>query len=100
MKIIALGITLGIMSLAASAQAPGPQRAKRHLVAQGVRSGQLTRLEVHQLARQEHRIHIARRRAHRDGVITPMERSRIHHMQQLQRRSYFVKKHNTRRRWQ
>jgi hypothetical protein len=50
---------------------------QRQRIAQGVRSGELTRPETRRLARGEMRLHRNERIAKSDGKVTPAERARL-----------------------
>ena len=96
-KLFVLAVILVLMGTAASAQRAG-DHIRRERIENGVRSGQLTRPERLKLRHDELRYRGERRRAHRDGVVTPRERARLHHMRKHERREIFRMKHNGRRR--
>ncbi|MGH8263553.1 MAG: hypothetical protein ACRET4_08735 [Steroidobacteraceae bacterium] len=50
---------------------------QRQRIAQGVRSGELTRPEARRLVRGEKRLHRNERIAKSNGVVTPAERARL-----------------------
>jgi len=56
------------------------QRRQEQRILNGVRSGEITNREYHQLNRQQWKIQETRRRALRDGRITRHERKRLRHM--------------------
>ena len=87
-KIIIFSLILVLTSMAASAQSRG----------NGLRKGQLTRTEKMELRKDVFRNEVIRKRAHRDGVITPMERRRIHRSRCDTRRDLNRSRHNSRRR--
>jgi len=88
-KILIFTLFLAIMSVNASAQAGRGN---------GLRKGQLTYVEKMELRKDVLRNRIIRNRAGRDGVITPMERRRIHRAKCDTRRDLFRFKHNSHRR--
>ena len=96
-KLLMLSIIALLLTATVSAQRAG-DRNKRHHVRESFRSGQLTRPERFDLRKDQHRYRNMQRRAHRDGVITPMERKRLHHKKVQNRREAFRYKHNARRR--
>lgn len=67
-------------------------------IRQGVRSGELTRLEVRRLQRQERHLRMTRRAAMADGRVTPRERKEIRREQRRISREITRKKHNRRNR--
>lgn len=71
------------------------QRARIH---EGRKSGELTRREARQLRRQQRRIHMRKRHAASDGVVSPDEQQRIDRSQRRASRNIFRKKHNQRSR--
>jgi hypothetical protein len=88
-KILVFSLILVLTSAAASAQArPGF----------GVRKGQISRPEKFELRKNVSRNLILRRRAQRDGIVTPMERRRIHRSKCDTRRDLNRFRHNGRRR--
>lgn len=70
-------------------------------IRQGIRSGELTRLEAGRLKAQQAYIRQLERRAKRDGVITRSERARIKAAQNSANRAIYAQKHDrqTRGRW-
>ncbi len=67
-------------------------------IAQGVRSGELTRGETRRLERGERRIHRMERRAKSDGVVTPRERRHMNRALDHQSRRIWRARHNARTR--
>lgn len=67
-------------------------------IGQGIRSGELTRGEVHRLGHQQARIH--RKEAHfkSDGKFTKRERVNVHRSQNRASKNIYRKKHNARKR--
>jgi hypothetical protein len=64
-------------------------------IRQGIRSGELTRVEVARLERQQARIRLAEARArHSGGEFTPRERARIQHRLNQSNRRIYRQKHD------
>jgi hypothetical protein len=96
-KILSISLVLILLSAAASAQRPG-NNIRRHSVRQGFSNGQITRGERFELRKDAVRYKAAQHHARRDGVVTPLERRRIHKLRCETRRDAFRFKHNGRRR--
>lgn len=94
-KITILSLILILFSVAASAQ----QRSgiRKHRIVQGNNNGQITRPERVQLRNDVIRLKMVQRNAKRDGVITPLEKRRIHKMKCTTRRDAFRFRHNGRK---
>lgn len=79
-----LTATAGFASAHAPAATPGvdaAQHRQSQRIAQGVASGELTRVEAHRLRHEQHDVAVAERMAKADGVVTPAERHQLHAMQ-------------------
>ena len=96
-KLFVLGAFLTFVIISASAQGPR-DRVNHQRIERGFDRGQLSRPEKFRLNRNEARFKHERRRAARDGRITPSERRRLHHMRRHNRHETFRFKHNGRRR--
>lgn len=96
-KLFVLGAFLTLIIASASAQGPG-NRVSRQRVENGFHSGQLNRPERSRLKKDQFRFKAERRRAHRDGRVSPRERRRLHKMRRHDRREIFRFKHNGHRR--
>lgn len=96
-KIFALSFLVMILTVAASAQGPR-ERFQKHRIREGFRSGQLTRPERFELRKDQFRYQNMQRRVHRDGVVTPIERRRLHKQKAENRRERFRYMHNRQRR--
>ena len=96
-SVLAAAIVLGAILNTASAQTIH-QKAKnqRHRVAQGVKSGELTRPETKNLVKDQKEIHQEVKTAKADGVVTKDERKDIKKDQRQESRKIFRKKHNNR----
>lgn len=67
-------------------------------IREGVRSGELTRRETRTLVRGQAHVHRMEARAKSDGVVTPRERAKLNHAQNVQSRHIARLKHNDRTR--
>lgn len=94
--ILSLVLVFTISSVAAQ-RGPG-DRFRQLRIHQGVRSGEITRMERMHLRGDAIRLNMAQRNARRDGVITPVERVRIHRLKADTRRDLFRFRHNGRQR--
>ncbi|MBC7414570.1 MAG: hypothetical protein H7327_06510 [Herminiimonas sp.] len=72
------------------------QRNQESRIAEGVRSGELTRPEAQKLQQQQQVIRADKRAAKADGVVTGAERRKIKREQAKANRSIYRKKHNGR----
>jgi hypothetical protein len=97
-KILVFSLILVLISAAASAQAGPGSRFRKQGIQRGFNQGQFTRPEKSELRKDVYRTHIMQRRARRDGIVTPIERRRIHRSKCDTRRDAFRFKHNGRRR--
>jgi len=97
-KLIILGLAFMMIGVAASAQSRKADRFRMFKIHQGVRQGDLNRIETRKLYRDEFRYRIARKNAARDGYISPFERRRLMHMKKNERREYVRFRHNRFRR--
>jgi hypothetical protein len=96
-KLLALTFILMSLSFAVSAQGIR-ERVQKHRIREGFRSGQITRPERFELRKDQFRYQHMQRRVHRDGVVTPMERRRLHKQKAENRRQQFRYMHNRQRR--
>lgn len=71
---------------------------ERSRIAQGVKSGQLTRSEARNEIHDQREIHRDIRSAKADGKVTRCERKNIRHDQRQASREIYRKKHNNRNR--
>ncbi|HWR31952.1 MAG TPA: hypothetical protein VN451_00385 [Chitinophagaceae bacterium] len=97
-KIVVFSLLLVLISAAASAQAGPGIRHRKQGMQRGFNQGQLTRPERFELRKDVRRSQILVHRSRRDGIVTPVERLRIHHSKCDTRRDAFRFKHNGRRR--
>lgn len=95
-KIVTLSLIMILVSFAASAQV----RAKGRMVGRKCATVRnITPFERHNLRKDVMRQRTAQRIAKRDGVVTPIERVRIHRLKADTRRDAFRYSHNNRRRF-
>ena len=97
-KILVFSLLLVFISAAASAQAGPGSRFRKQGVQRGFNQGQLSRPEKMELRKDVFRNQILKRRVRRDGVVTPIERKRLHRAKCDTRRDAFRFSHNSRRR--
>ncbi|MBS1511196.1 MAG: hypothetical protein JST86_10160 [Bacteroidetes bacterium] len=71
---------------------------QRHRIAQGVKSGELTRTETKNLVKDQKEIRNEVKDARADGVVTKDERKDIKQDQRQESRKIYRKKHNARTR--
>lgn len=93
-KITALSLILILFSVVASAQRVIGIRSHP----QRFNNGQVTRLEKIQLKRDVVRSNMIQRSVRRDGVVTPLEKRRVHKAKCKTRRDAFRFRHNGRNR--
>ncbi len=94
---LALAAVLIAASASAMAGTPGldaRERNQRERIAQGVRSGELTRPETRRLVRGEVRLHRHERIAKSDGVVTRAERYRLDRNADRMSRRIYRQKHD------
>ena len=97
-KILVFSLILVLISAAASAQTGPGSRYRKQGIQRGFNQGQFTRPEKFELRKDVYRTQIMQRKARRDGVVTPLERRKIHRSKCDTRRDAFRFKHNARRR--
>ncbi len=102
-------VSLGLM-VSALAQTPAPtptpgtktpgikkrQIGQQQRIAQGVRSGELTRKEIIKLEKEQKEIQQDKKEAKADGTVTKEERKAIHKEQNQASRHIYRAKHNKR----
>lgn len=67
-------------------------------IAEGVKSGELTRPEAHRLRKGQRRVDAAQRAAKADGEVTPEEKAKIEKMQDVQSARIYKQKHDEQKR--
>lgn len=96
-KIVAFSLVFTLLSVAVLAQGPG-DKLRHQNINESFKKGQLTRGERFELRKNQARYHTMKRRAHRDGRVTPYERRKLHKTKAHNRRETFRFKHNRRHR--
>jgi hypothetical protein len=94
---LAVAAFLTAMAMPAMAGTPGldaREQNQRERIAQGVRSGELTRPETQRLVRGEVRLHRHERIAKADGVVTGAERLRLQKNANRMSKRIYVQKHD------
>ncbi len=89
---LAFAVVLSAITVPAFADTPrldAREQNQRERIAQGIRSGELTRPETRRLVRGEVRLHRHERIARSDGIVTRAERFRLHrHADRMSGRIY------------
>jgi len=75
--IMAALAAISVPAMAGTPRLDAREQNQRQRIAQGVRSGELTRPEARRLIKGERRLHRHERYAKSDGVVTPAERARL-----------------------
>jgi uncharacterized membrane protein YebE (DUF533 family) len=75
------------------------QKHQMHRIAQGVKSGELTRKEAKELIQKEKEIQQMKKEAKSDGVVTKEERKEIHKELNQQSKEIYKQKHDAQRRF-
>lgn len=87
--VAALLAAFSVPALAGTPVLDARQQNQRERIAQGIRSGELTRPEAHRLVRGEVNLHRHERAAKSDGVVTPRERAALNrHADRMSARIY------------
>ena len=98
MKTVLLAsLVLAVTSASSFAGTPlinGRQNAQSHRIYNGVMSGELTFNEYQKLQKGQTRVQILENKAKADGIVTPLERARLHNAQNIQSARIWLKKHN------
>jgi hypothetical protein len=97
-KFLVFSLLLILISAAASAQTVSGSRFRKQGIQRGFNQGQFTRTEKFELRKDLFRDQRLKRRARRDGIVTPMERRRLHRAKCDARRDRVRSRHNRRRR--
>src|SRR5687768_2743985 len=94
---LVLSLGLALPAFAAPPKTPRVdhrQTRQQTRIAQGVKSGELTKKEAARLQRGEMHVRRAERRAEADGVITAAERARLEHKQDVMSARIYKQKHD------
>jgi len=97
-KILPLSLILLFLSVTALAQRGQGNRIRGYRTTPYVGSGQITRPERFELRKDQFRYQTTRRKARRDGYITPFEKRELQKRKRATRRDAFRFRHNGRRR--
>ena len=92
-------IILGAFILTAGLVNAQTQTNQKQRIAQGVKSGELTKKETKNLVRQQRNIRRTKKVAKSDGVVTKKERAVINGKQRAANRNIRRKKNNGRKRY-
>lgn len=96
-SLILLGmICLSLNGANADAGVNNRQQSQRGRLTQGIKSGELTRGETKSLINGQKRIAKMEQQFKSDGTLTPKERARLQHAQNIQSQKIFRAKHNPR----
>jgi hypothetical protein len=98
MKTIVLAsLVLAVTSATSFAGTPlinARQNVQAHRIYNGIQSGRISFPESQKLAQGQAHVQNLESNAKSDGVVTPLERARIHAAQNIQSARIFLKKHN------
>jgi hypothetical protein len=94
---ILASLVLAVTSASSFAGTPlidARQNAQQHRIFKGVQQGDLNFSESQKLLKGQARVQNLENKAKANGVVTPLERARIHAAQNIQSARIFLKKHN------
>jgi hypothetical protein len=95
--VILASLVLAVTSASSFAGTPlinARQNAQQHRIFNGVQQGDLNFTETQKLLKGQARVQNLENKAKANGVVTPLERARIHAAQNIQSARIFLKKHN------
>jgi Ni/Co efflux regulator RcnB len=95
-KIFFLGLILTLFAAAATAQQKRSNRLQHQREFRSFQRAELNRHEQRRLHRNEARYELARKRAYRDGRITPSERRQLRRLKEYQRHELYRLRHKNR----
>ena len=96
-SVILASLLLAVTSATSFAGTPlinARQNAQQHRIFKGVQQGDLNFNETLKLEQGQQRIQNLKNQAKANGVVTPLERARIHAAQNIQSGRIFLKQHN------
>lgn len=93
-KFITLGLSLIILSVAASAQQASGENFRRGGTAHKFSHNEITRPEMLQLQKDHFQYKRAQHHAQRDGRVGPLERRRLHKIRKHNRHDLYHFRHN------
>jgi hypothetical protein len=98
-KLLLFGLMfIGFVSLTSAQSTPAvdtKQKAQKVRIAEGVKSGELTKRETRKLAKQQARVRRTERKAKADGKVTAQERRELRRKQRRSSANIHHKKNNT-----
>jgi hypothetical protein len=95
--IILASLVLAVTSATSFAGTPwinARQKAQSHRIYNGIVGGSINYPESQKLLQGQNHVQNLENAAKSDGVVTPLERARIHTAQTVQSARIFIKKHN------
>ena len=92
--ILTVFFAAGALSQTRTPRVDARERHQQKRIEQGVKSGELTKGEVHRLERQEGRIKASEAIAKADGKVTPRERAKLNHQLNRESKRIYRAKHN------
>ncbi len=95
--VILASLLLAVTSATSFAGTPwinARQNAQQHRIFKGVQSGELNFNETKKLLKGQARVQNLENQAKSNGVVTPLERARIHAAQNIQSARIFLNKHD------
>lgn len=92
--VILASLVFSALTAEATPRAIQRNHLQRARIAEGVRSGELTRPEARRLRAGQRRVHRIERRAVADGVVTDKEKARIETAQDVQSARIYNQKHD------
>ena len=95
--VILASLLLAVTSATSFAGTPlinARQNAQQHRIFNGVQQGDLNFNETQKLLKGQARVQNLENQAKSNGVVTPLERARIHAAQNIQSARIFLKRHN------
>ncbi|MBK5272054.1 MAG: hypothetical protein JJE22_13670 [Bacteroidia bacterium] len=93
-KFITLGLSLVILSVAASAQQASGENFRRNRTTHKFSHDEIARPERHQLQKDRVRYKVAQHRARKDGHVGPLERRRLQNIRKHNRHDLYRFRHN------
>ena len=95
--VILASLLLAVTSATSFAGTPwinARQNAQQHRIFKGVQSGELNFNETKKLLKGQARVQNRENQAKSNGVVTPLERARVHAAQNIQSARIFLNKHD------
>jgi hypothetical protein len=95
--VILASLLLAVTSATSFAGTPlinARQNIQQHRIFKGIQDGEISFRENKQLQRGQDHVQDLKDKAHANGVVTPLERARIHAAQNIQSGRIFLKRHN------